>query len=113
MKHAFKQQMILIMVCLLCSPPCAFGQQPKKERAIPVTELFGKWESEEDGSVVEIGPQERGDNRILALKGKHTWAGSYDGKKLQVIRKVSADEMDDKAPLWARQEVEKQASLFW
>lgn len=112
MKSILRQLVIYILVWLLCFPSLAFSQQPKENITIRAEDLFGKWRSEADGSVIEIGLIEK-ESKGIVVKGKHVWAGSYDGKKLEVIRKVAADEMDDKAPPWAREEVAKQQTLYW
>src|SRR5215813_6339384 len=122
MRHTLKQHAIWFLVWLLCIPTHALGQQTvtlkagqrQQNEPIRVEQLFGKWQSEDDGTVIEIGPIYKGDTTKLGLEGKHGWGGSYSGGKLSFIRDhVKAEEMAEEAPLWARQQVEKENSLWW
>jgi hypothetical protein len=104
----------VLLACIAVSNVYLGGQEPREQQSIPIEKLFGAWQSEDDGSIVHIGPSQRGDNRSLQFKGKYDdWGGSYDGRQLTFIRHALADQMDDAAPKWARDEVERQHSLMW
>ncbi len=114
MFRALHRIITLVLVCTIGSASLLRAQAPVAAANIKAEELYGKWQSDVDGSIIEIGQVNRGDNSKIKLVGRHDdWAGSYDGKELQVIRKPKAEEMDEKAPLWARQEVAKQGNLWW
>lgn len=91
----------------------------QEEKNAVLGEILGTWKwsgaSSESYKETEITitSEDRNPNKLF-LAGKHKdWEGTLSNGELLFTRKPTADEMNDKAPEWARKLVAAQGTLRW
>jgi hypothetical protein len=128
MKRTFMVSILTVIGCLV--PISIIAQEVGKQGNLPaspkvvplnIEEIQGEWSEEEIGDdkapegAITIKADETS-SEDLVLDGKYTdWdqEGHFAEGKITFVRKPTAEQMSEKAPLWARQKIEAEGKLKW